>query len=140
VLGLLSIMLAVNGWDGTSDNGTLMLALVGAAFTEDATGNVDFAISATMAVACSAVLFGLVMFTRLEWVRWVLAVLGGLTTLYYLYAIIWVLSNDAGKYVGMVLVCWVLWLAATVVAVLPATGRAMRRRPVAPPMGYPQAY
>ena len=138
VLGLLTLMLAINGWDGTSDNGTLMAALVGVAFTEDVTGNVDFAISATMSVACTALLFGLVMFSRMEWVRWVLAVVGGLVTVYYTYAIIWILSEDIGDYIGMALVCWVLWLAATVVAVLPATGRAMRKR--APHMGYPQAY
>lgn len=145
VLGLLSLMFAFNGWDGTSDNGTLMAALVGVAFTEDLTGNVDFAISATMSVGCTAILFGLVMFTRLEWVRWVLAVVGGLVTVYYLYAIVWILSNDGGKVIGMALVSWVLWLAATVVAALPATGRAMRKRPgqagpAGPYMGYPPQY
>jgi hypothetical protein len=143
VLGLLSLMFAINGWDGTSDNGTLMAALVGVAFTEDLTGNVDFAISATMSVACSAILFGLALFARLEFVRWILAVLGVLVTVYYLYAIIWILSNDAGKVVGMALVSWVLWLAATVLAVLPATGRAMRGRaqaPFPPQPGHPQQY
>jgi hypothetical protein len=140
VCGALSIMLAINGWDGTSDNITMMAALIGAAFTEDATGNVDFAISLTMSVACTALLFGLVQFSRLGFVRWILAVVGGLTTVYYIYAIIWVLSNDGGKYIAMVLVAWLLWLFATVLAVLPATGRAMRRRqPAGPPPGYPPA-
>jgi hypothetical protein len=143
VLGALALMLAINGWDGTSDNGTLVAALVGVAFTEDLTGNVDFAISATMSVACSSILFGLAMFARLEFVRWLLAVVGALMTAYYLYAIIWILSNDGGEFVAMALVSWVLWLAATVLAVLPATGRAMRGRgqaPQPPWPGQPQRY
>lgn len=144
VLGGLALMLAIIGWDGTSDNGTMIAALIGVAFTDDLTGNVDFAIATTMSVACSSVLFGLVMFSRLEFVRWILAVIGALVTMYYLYAIIWILTNDGGKVIAMVLVSWVLWLAATVVAVLPATGRAMRKRrgpsPYPPQMGYPQQY
>lgn len=139
VCGALSIMLAINGWDGTSDNGTLMAALIGVAFTDDLTGNVDFAIAATMSVACTVLLFGLLQLTRLGFVRWILAVVGGLVTVYYLYAIIWVLSNDAGDYIAMVLVAWVLWLFATVLAALPATGRAMRPRlPAGMPPGYQQ--
>lgn len=139
VCGALSLMLAINGWDGTSDNGTMMVALIGAAFTEDATGNVDFAISVTMSVACTALLFGLLQFTRLGFVRWILAVVGGLVTVYYVYAIIWILSNDGGEYIAMVLVAWLLWLFATVLAALPATGRAMRQRvPPGMPPGYQQ--
>lgn len=139
VCGLLALMLAINGWDGTSDNGTMVAALIGVAFTDDLTGNVDFAISATMTAACSAMLFGLVMFTRLEFLRWILAVIGGLVTVYYLYAIIWILSNDGGEFIAMALVSWLLWLGATVLAALPATGRAMRKRgPAGPPPGYPQ--
>jgi hypothetical protein len=124
----------------------LARALVGAAFTDDLTGNVDFAISASMTVACTSILFGLVMFARLEAIRWLLAVVGALMTVYYVYAIIWILSNDGGEFIAMVLVSWLLWLAATVVAVLPVTGRAMRRRqrpgPGGPPgyQGYPPPY
>lgn len=140
VAGALGIMLAVTGWDGTSDNATMMVALVGAAFTEDVTGNVDFAISLTMSVACSAIVFGLALFARLEFVRWILAIIGSLSTLYYLYAIIWVLSNDGGEFIAMVLVSWILWLAATVLAILPATGRAMRKKAQQQYPGYPRQY
>jgi len=137
VCAALALVYAIVGWDGTSDNGTIMAALIGVAFTEDLTGNVDFAISASMTVACTTLLFGLVMFTRLEFVRWILAVIGSLVTVYYIYAIIWILSHDAGEYIAMALLSWLLWLAATVLAVLPLTGRAMRKRtPVGPP-GYP---
>lgn len=139
VCGALSLMLAINGWDGTSDNVTMVAALIGLAFTDDLTGNVDFAISATMSVACTALVFGLLQFTRLGFVRWILAVVGGLTTAYYLYAIIWILSNDGGRYIAMAIVAFVLWLFATVMAVLPATGRAMRSRvPAGMPPGYQQ--
>ena len=139
VCGAISIMLAIVGWDGTTDSATMLVALIGAAFTEEATGNVDFAISMTMSVACTTLLFAALLFARLEFVRWILAVLGALTTAYYLYAIIWVLSHDGGEYIAMVLVSWVLWLAGTVLAILPATGRAMRRRQHAGPPGYPPA-
>lgn len=139
VLGALSLMLAINGWSGTSDNVTLLVALVGAAFTEELTGNGDFAISVTMTVACSSLVFGLAMFARLEFLRWLLAVIGALMTLYYLYAIIWILTNDGGEFIAMTLVAWILWFAATVLVVLPATGRAMRRRQPPQP-GYPQQY
>jgi hypothetical protein len=139
VCGALSLMLAIVGWNGSSDSPEMMAALVGVAFTEDLTGNADFAISATMTVACTTLTFALILFARLEFVRWILAVVGALVTIYYIYAIIWLLSHDAGKYIAMVLVAWLLWLAATVLAVLPATGRAMRRRqqPMGPPPGYP---
>lgn len=138
VCGGLALMIAINGWDGTSDNGTMVAALVGLAFSDDLTGNVDFAIAATMTVACTALTFGLVMFSRLEFVRWILAVVGGLVTVYYIYAIIWILSNDGGEFIAMALVSLLLWLGGTVLAVLPATGRAMRKRqPVGPPPGYP---
>jgi hypothetical protein len=145
VCGALALILAIVGWNGTSDSTEMLLALVGAAFTEELTGNVDFAISATMTVACTTLLFALVLFARLEFTRWILAIVGALTTAYYVYAIIWVLSHDGGEYIAMVLVSWLLWLAATVLAVLPATGRAMRRRqpagpPGYPPVGYPPRY
>ena len=138
VCGVLSLILAIVGWNGTSDNPTMMAALVGFAFTGDLTGNIDFAVSASMTVACTTLTFGLIQFSRLGFVRWILAVVGGLVTAYYVYAIIWVLSEDAAKYIAMVLVAWLLWLFATVLAVLPATGRAMRRRAPAAPPGYPQ--
>ncbi len=140
VCGGLALVLAIVGWDGTSDEVTMVAALVGMAFTDDLTGNVDFAVSATMTAACSALLFGLVLFARLEFVRWVLAVVGALVTAYYVYAIIWILSNDGGEFIAMALVSWLLWLGATVLAVLPATGRAMRRHQHPGYPGYPPRY
>ncbi|WP_133904201.1 hypothetical protein [Actinophytocola oryzae] len=146
VCGALALTLAIVGWDGTSDSPTMLLGLVGAAFTDDLTGNVDFAISATMTAACTTITFALVLLARLEFVRWILAVVGALVTAYYVYAVIWVLSHDGGEYIAMVAVSLLLWLVATVLAVLPATGRAMRRKqshgppPSMGPPGYPPRY
>jgi hypothetical protein len=149
VCGILALILALVGWSGPSENNLdLVVATIGLAFSDDITGNVDFAISATMTAACSTLTFALVLFARLEFVRWILAVIGALVTAYYIYAIIDLLSNDGGEYIAMVLVSFLLWLIATVLAVLPATGRAMRRKqqqpfgppPMGPPPGYPPPY
>jgi hypothetical protein len=147
--GLLVLVAAIIGWNGTSDNPDLVAALVGIAFSEDLTGNVDFAISASMTVACTTLTFALVLFARLDFVRWILAFVGALTTVYYLYAIIWLLTNDAARVIALVIVSFAVWAGATVVVLLPHTGRAMRgyqRKlagygqsqyyPPAPPAGY----
>ena len=126
IAGILALVTAIVGWTGTSDNPDLVVALIGLAFSEDLTGNVDFAISFTMSVACTTLTFALLLLARLDWVRWILAFVGALTTVYYLYAIIWVLSNDGGEVIAMVIVSFLLWTAATVVVLLPHTGHAMR--------------
>lgn len=139
VCGALALMAAIVSWDGTTEAVSIVLSVIGFAFKPENKTNFDFAIVITMIVACTTLLFAVVMFARLEFVRWILAVLGALVTLYYIYAIIWVLTHDGGEYIAMVLVAWLVWLAGTVLAVLPATGRAMRRRqpPMGPPGGYP---
>lgn len=122
----LSFVLAIIGWDGTSDNPDALAALVGVVFSEDLTGNVDFAISATMTAACSVLTFAIVLLFRLDFARWILAFLGGIVTVYYVYALIYLLSHDAAKVIALAAVALLLWLAATVVALIPPTGRAMR--------------
>jgi hypothetical protein len=137
VCGGLALMAAIVSWDGTTDSVAIVLSVIGFAFKPDNRTNFDFAIVITMIVACTTLLFGALMFARLEFVRWILAVLGALVTAYYTYAIIRILSNDAGEFVAVALIAWVVWLTGTVLAVLPATGRAMRRRqPAYPPAGY----
>ncbi|MCT2586699.1 hypothetical protein [Actinophytocola gossypii] len=142
--GILALVTAIVGMSGdSSDNPDLMAALIGLAFSGDLTGNRDFAISFTMSVACTTITFALLLFTRMEWVRWVLAFVGAITVLYYIYGIIWLLSHDAGEVIAMVVVSWLLWTAATVVVLLPHTRRAMRdyQRKLAQhgyPHGYPQ--
>jgi hypothetical protein len=120
-------------WNGKNDNAHVLAAVFGLAFSDDLTGNVDFAITASMFVGGFTTLFALLLFARLEPIRWILAVIGGLVSAYYLYALIWLLSEDAAKYMGLTALCFVLWLGATILTLLPATGRAMRgRRPAYP--------
>lgn len=137
--GVLALVIALEGWDGTSDNVDLLVALIGAAFNEETTGNVDFAISVTMSVACTSATFALVLFARLDFARWILAFVGGLVTVYYLYATIKLLADGGGRYIAMILVSLLLWASATVLVLLPGTARAMRgyQRKLAR-HGYPQ--
>jgi hypothetical protein len=137
VCGGLALMAAIVSWDGTTDSVEIVLSVIGFAFKPEHRTNFDFAIVITMIVACTTILFAALMFARLEFVRWVLAVLGALVTVYYVYDIIWILSHDGGRYIALVMIAWVVWLAGTVLAVLPATGRAMRRRQPFGPPGYP---
>jgi len=124
--GVLTLIIAIVGWDGTSDNVDMVVALVGAAFSEEFTGNLDFAISVTMSVACTSLCLGLALLARVDLVRWLLAFVGALVSVYYLYAVIKLLADGGGEYVAMVLVSLLLWVAATVLVLLPGTGRAMR--------------
>ncbi len=126
ICGVLALVIAIIGWDGTADDVDVLVALVGAAFSADLTGNVDFAVSATMTAACSTLVFALVLFARLDFVRWILGFIGGVVTVYYLYAIIKLLADGGAEFIAMVLVSFLLWTAATVLVLLPATGRAMR--------------
>jgi hypothetical protein len=126
ICGVLALVTAIIGWDGTSDNVDMVVAMVGAAFSGDITGNGDFAVSTSMSVACSTLTFALLLFTRLDVFRWLLAFIGALVTVYYLYAIIKLLSDGGGRFIAMILVSFLAWTAATVLVLLPATGRAMR--------------
>jgi uncharacterized membrane protein len=104
----------------------MLVALIGLAFSDDLTGNVDFAVAATMTAACSTLTFALALFARLDFLRWLLAFVGGVVTVYYVYAIIKTLADGGGEFIAMIIVSFLLWAAATVVVLLPATGRAMR--------------
>jgi hypothetical protein len=139
VSGVLALVATIIGWDGTAESPDLVVAIPGLAFSDDITGNVDFAISTGMSVACSTLTFAVVLLFRLDFVRWVLGVIGALVTVYYVYAIIKLLSDGGGRYVAMVIVSFALWAAASVVVLLPGTGRAMRgyQRKLAGPAQYP---
>jgi hypothetical protein len=123
--GLLSFFLAVASWSGTG-NLHFMAAVIGVVFSDRLTGNIDFGISVTMTVACSAVTFAALLMTRLGFIRWILVAIGAIVSAYYLVALVYLVAHDAGRYVSMALLALFLWTAATLVAVLPATGRAMR--------------
>jgi hypothetical protein len=135
--GALSLVFAIISWDGTTGSVDVLAAVIGMAFSESLTGNVDFAISASMAVACTTLTFAVVQLFRLGFVRWILAFVGGVVTLYYGYALIYLLAHDAARVIGLVVVAFLLWLAATILAVLPHTGRARRGYRPNPPPNYP---
>jgi hypothetical protein len=128
----LAMTFAFISWDGTTDNANVLAAVVGMAFSDDLTGNVDFAITTSMIVAGVTLLFALLGFARLEPIRWILGILGGIVTAYYLYALIWLLSHDAAKYIGLAALAFILWLSATIITLLPATSQAMRGRQSVP--------
>jgi hypothetical protein len=143
--GVLSLVCAVVSWDGRTDATGVLAAVIGIVFSGETTGNVDFGISVTMTVACTTLTFALVLLARLGFVRWILGGVGALVTVYYVYAVIYLLAHDGAAVVGLVIAALLLWLAATIVAFLPATGQAMRGArprpgyqpmPPQPPMGY----
>jgi hypothetical protein len=79
-----------------------------------------------MTVACSTLTFAALLTTRLGFVRWILVSIGAIVAIYYLVALVYLVGNDAARYVSVALLALFLWSAATVIAVLPATGKAMR--------------
>jgi hypothetical protein len=122
---LLSFVVAIASWSGTG-NLHFMAAVIGAIFSGEITGNLDFGISATMTVACSTLTFAVLLTTRLGFVRWILVAIGATVSVYYLVALVYLVGHDAASYVSVALLALFLWSAATVIAVLPATGKAMR--------------
>ncbi|WP_199429387.1 hypothetical protein [Qaidamihabitans albus] len=124
---------AVISWDGRTDNAHMLASTVGMAFSGELTGNVDFAIAASMSVASTALALALALLFRLGFIRWLLVGVAALVTAYYVYAVGYLLSEGAAEYVIMPIVALLLWVAPLVVALLPAVGRAMRghRPPVA---------
>ena len=139
ICGAMTLVFALISWDGTTGNQDILAAVVGVVLSGDLTGNVDFAISASMTVACTTITFAVILLARLGFARWVLAAIGGIVTAYYLYALIYLLTHHAASVIGLVVVALLLWLGATVLAVLPVTGRAMRggARRYAPPVPAP---
>ncbi|MFI9816637.1 hypothetical protein [Saccharothrix variisporea] len=114
-------------WTGKPPSPHIGVSVLGMAFSEDITRNGDFAITISMIVASIVLLLALVQVFRVPGVRWGLVVLGALCTVYYIYAVIWIVANGGGEYAIVPAVCLLLWLAATIVAALPAVGRASRR-------------
>jgi hypothetical protein len=122
---LQSFVFALTTW-GSDSNPHLLAALIGIVFSGDITGNADFAVSATMTVACATTTFALALFARLTVVRWILAAIGGTVTVYYFFALLYIAANGGGRFIAVPAVAMLLWAAATAVALLPATAKAMR--------------
>ncbi|MFD2398075.1 hypothetical protein ACFSVJ_16815 [Prauserella oleivorans] len=115
----------------------MLSALVAVTFSDDVTGNIDFAVSMSYTYLSVVLLFVVLLCIRLGFARWVGAALGFVAVVYYFCAMIYFLSNDATEMIVMPLVLVVLWLIPAVVAVLPPTGRAMRGYRPRPLMGMP---
>lgn len=129
-----SYIAAFMSWDGLTDNVDILVSTIGFAFSDDLTGNIDAAISVTISVASTVAALLVVLACRLGFVRWILAVIAGLVVGYYIYAIIYLLSNDAGDFVALPIVAMLLWLVPLVIVVLPPVGRAMRGYQPSPPV------
>ncbi|MCG5220087.1 hypothetical protein [Streptosporangium sp. KLBMP 9127] len=125
---VVSFIFAIITWDGTSRNLEVTTAVIGMAVTHYITGNIDFAISATLTVACTVALFAVLLAFRLGFARWVLAFVGGVVIAYYLYALLYVLINGGGGFVVLLALSLVLWISAVVTVLLPAVGRGLRGR------------
>ena len=123
---IMTFVFAFSAWGG-SGSPHLAAGLVGIVFSGKVTGNADFAISATMTVACSTMTFALALFARLNALRWILAAIGALVTVYYFFALLYIAANGGVRFVAMPTFALLLWAAATAVALLPATANAMRR-------------
>lgn len=147
------------GWNGpeaidSEPSMGMFLSLTGLAFSDDLTGNVDFAVATTMTVACTTATLMVAMAFRLNAVRWLLAVIGVIVTAYYVYVVIDLLTDELWReLIVLPLATLLLWTIPTVVVMLPPVGRAMRGREQSngpgghpgtfgqgPPVGYGPGY
>ncbi|WP_432969924.1 hypothetical protein [Dactylosporangium sp. CA-233914] len=126
VCAVQSFVWAVVSWDGHG-NPKALAAVIGIVYSGRITGNVDFGISMTMTVACTTLTLAMVLLARLAIARWLLAGLGGAVIAYYAVAVIYLVVNGATELVALPTLALLTWAAATTVALLPATARAMRR-------------
>jgi hypothetical protein len=124
---VLTLVVAVLCWHGTYRNANVVVAVPGMAFSEDLTGNVDFAITASMITMGVVALLALLLAFRLAFARIVLGVIGGIVVLYFLYALIKLVADGGGDYAAPVVMSLLLWLLAEVLTLLPLTKHAMRR-------------
>ncbi|CCH34773.1 hypothetical protein ABZ816_29560 [Actinosynnema sp. NPDC047251] len=123
-----TLIAAFTSWDGRPDSLHLFISVLGMAFAHDVTGNVDFAITVSMIVAPIVLVLALLLVFRVPAVRWALTVLGALCAIYYVYAVIKLLTTTGGgEFVILPVVALLLWLVPTFVAALPPVGRATRR-------------
>ncbi|MEJ2856488.1 MULTISPECIES: hypothetical protein [unclassified Saccharothrix] len=130
---------AILSWEGKPPSPHIHSSVLGAAVSPHVTRNLDFAITISMIIASVVLLLALVQVFRVPGVRWGLVALGALCTIYYIYACIRILSFGMSAWVLVPAVCVFAWLIPTVIAALPAVGRASRRNsPPQPGLAPPQ--
>ncbi|MFD1050157.1 hypothetical protein ACFQ1S_33860, partial [Kibdelosporangium lantanae] len=91
---VLTLVVALVGWDGTTHNVKVLVAIPGMAFSSDVTGNVDFAITASMIIMGVVALFAVLVASRLEFGRIVGGIVAALVTAYFIYAVIKLAAVD----------------------------------------------
>jgi hypothetical protein len=129
---VLTLVVALLSWDGTTHNFKVLVSVPGMAFTKDITGNVDFAITFSMITMGVVALLAALLAARLAFARILLGIIGGILVLYFVYALVKLLVDGAGgELVTPLLLSLLLWLVAEVLVLLPVTKQAMRRRPSA---------
>ncbi|TDP96027.1 Hsp70 family protein [Labedaea rhizosphaerae] len=126
VVSVLTLICGFINTDSSPEVDDSFVALVGFQFTEDVTGNGDFAISASLTVGFTVMLFAGLLLTRVGVFRWILVALGAALTISYVWGLIWVIDKNGEDYLSLLIICLVLWLAATIAAAIPPTGHAMR--------------
>lgn len=97
----------------------------------------------TAGIGAAVLLLAIAMFFRLGFARWTLAGLGVVVSLYYVFAVIRVVSLGGASRMAFLVIVLLVWLAATVIVMLPPVGQGMRgyKPPAfgqqAPGYGYP---
>jgi len=102
------------------------VALLGLAFGHGVVGNGDPAIVATYVAGGVVLLLTALLLARLGFARWVLAGLGFLVVAYYVFAVIRLTINHGRTLIIVPGIALMLWLAASMVSVIPPVGKAMR--------------
>ncbi|HEX8866119.1 MAG TPA: hypothetical protein VF821_10735 [Lentzea sp.] len=122
------VLAALNSADGKGVRQTpeAAVALLGLAFGRDVIGNGDAAIAATYTAGGVVLLFTALLLARLGFARWILAGLGFLVSIYYVFAVVRLAVNHAGTFIIVPGIALLLWLAASMVSVIPPVGKAMR--------------
>ncbi|ALG12837.1 hypothetical protein [Kibdelosporangium phytohabitans] len=128
VCAVLSLVISILSIDKGARTIEMYIAVPGMMFSEDITGNGDFGYSTGISVGCTFALLAVLLAVRLSFARWLIAVLGGLVAMYYMYAVIKVLVDGGGEFIAALALALVLWVLATVLVLLPPVGQAMRGR------------
>lgn len=122
------VLAGLNSEDGKGIRQTpeAAVALLGLAFGRGVIGNGDPAIVATYVAGGVVLLFTALLLARLGFARWILAGLGFLVSIYYVFAVIRLTINHGGTLIIVPGLALMLWLAASMVSVIPPVGKAMR--------------
>ncbi|MDX8052683.1 hypothetical protein SK571_25140 [Lentzea sp. BCCO 10_0798] len=120
------VLAGLNSADGIRQTPEAAVALLGPAFGRGFIANGDPAIVATYVAGGVVLLLAALVIARLGFARWILAGLGFLVCAYYVFAVVRLTIDHGGTLIIVPSIALMLWLAASMVSVLPPVGRAMR--------------